>query len=86
VSCVIVTTRANEMLAPIHDRMPVVLPDAAWSTWLDPVERDLDRLARLLVPAPSDWFEAFPVSTRVNKADHNGPDLVEPVEPVTLFQ
>jgi putative SOS response-associated peptidase YedK len=86
VSCVIVTTRANEVLSPIHDRMPVVLPEDAWSTWLDPVEHDVDGLASMLAPAPSEWFEVYPVSTRVNKAENNGPDLVEPVEPVTLFQ
>jgi putative SOS response-associated peptidase YedK len=86
VSCVIVTTRANEVLTPIHDRMPVVLAEDAWSTWLDPDQRDVDQVAPLLVPAPSEWFEIFPVSTLVNKADNNGPDLVEPVAPTTLFQ
>jgi putative SOS response-associated peptidase YedK len=86
VSCVIVTTRANEVLAPVHDRMPVVLDEDAWATWLDPREHDLDRLAGLLVPAPSESFEVFPVSTRVSSADNNGPDLVERIEPATLFQ
>ncbi len=85
-SCVIVTTRPNEMLEPIHDRMPVVLGEDAWSTWLDPENHDLCRLAALLVPAPSEWLEAYPVSTRVNKASSNGPDLVDPIEPETLFQ
>ncbi len=85
VSCVIVTTRANDLLAPIHDRMPVVLPEEAWSTWLDPSRRDRATLEPLLVPAPSEWLEAFPVSTLVNKADNNGPELLAPVEPATLF-
>ncbi|MGZ8762345.1 MAG: SOS response-associated peptidase family protein, partial [Acidimicrobiia bacterium] len=67
-------------------RMPVVLGEDAWATWLDPVERDLDRLASLLGPAPSAWFEVFPVSMLVNKAANNGPDLVKRVEPVTLSQ
>jgi putative SOS response-associated peptidase YedK len=86
VSCVIVTTRANEVLAPVHDRMPVVLGEDAWPTWLDPEQHDLDRLVPLLAPAPSEWFEVFPVSPLVNKADNNGPDLVKPVESETLFQ
>jgi putative SOS response-associated peptidase YedK len=85
VSCVIVTTRANELLEPIHDRMPVVLDEGNWSEWLDPRAHDLDRLAAMLVPAPPEWFEVFPVSTLVNKADHNGPELVRPVESATLF-
>jgi putative SOS response-associated peptidase YedK len=85
-SCVIVTTRANAVLAPIHDRMPVVLDEDLWSGWLDPSEHDLDCLTSMLVPAPSEWFEVHPVSTRVNKAANNGPDLVSPVESSTLFQ
>lgn len=79
-SCVIVTTAANELLAPIHDRMPVVLPESAWAQWLDPEEHDVDALARLLVPAPSEWFEAYEVSTRVNNVRNNGPDLVRRLE------
>jgi putative SOS response-associated peptidase YedK len=78
-SCVIVTTAANEKLAPIHDRMPVVLPESAWSEWLDPDNRDTDALARLLVPAPSDEFLCYPVSTLVNKPDNQGPELLDPV-------
>ena len=50
-----------------------------------PREHDLDALAPLLAPAPSEWFEVFPVSTLVNKAANNGPELVTPVEPETLL-
>jgi putative SOS response-associated peptidase YedK len=85
VSCVIVTTRANDVLAPIHDRMPVVLPEDAWTPWLDPEEHDLDRLSTLLVPAPSSSFDVFPVSTLVNKADNNDAELVKPVGDVVRF-
>lgn len=81
-SAAIVTTAANEKLAPIHDRMPVVLPEAAWAEWLDPENRDTATLARLLVPAPSDDFLTYPVSTLVNKPDHQGPELLEPVEAI----
>jgi putative SOS response-associated peptidase YedK len=78
-TCVIITTEANELLAPIHDRMPVVLPRQAWGAWLDPAQRDLDRVQRLLVPSPASDLHAWPVSTRVNRADNEGPDLVVPV-------
>jgi putative SOS response-associated peptidase YedK len=78
-SCAIVTTDANEKLAPIHDRMPVVLPESAWSEWLDAANRDTERLARLLVPAPSADFICYPVSTLVNKPGNQGPELLEPV-------
>jgi putative SOS response-associated peptidase YedK len=86
-SCTIVTTAANEKLAPIHERMPVVLAEAAWSEWLDPDNRDTKTLARLLVPAPSEDFLAYPVSTLVNKPDNQGPELLdeiaEPAEPTS---
>ncbi len=78
-SCVIITTEPNDLVAPIHDRMPVVLPESAWDAWLDVENRDTASLGKLLVPLPASELEAWPVSTMVNKADHNGPELVEPV-------
>jgi putative SOS response-associated peptidase YedK len=84
-SCALVTTRANAVMEPVHDRMPVLLPESAWGTWLDPAIEDRAELEQLLVPAPDDEIELWPVSTRVNSADTNGPDLVERVEPDTLF-
>src|SRR4029079_5006303 len=77
-SCVIITTEPNELLAPIHDRMPVVLPETEWDTWLDVDTHDVAALHRLLVPLPARELEAWTVSTRVNKADNDGPDLIEP--------
>jgi putative SOS response-associated peptidase YedK len=79
-SCVIVTTDANELLRPVHDRMPVVLEPDVWDVWLDPDNDDLEELQALLVPAPEDLLELVPVSTRVNDVRNDGPDLVEPVE------
>ncbi len=79
-SCAIVTGPANELLAPIHDRMPIVLPASAWDQWLDPDEHDVAALGRMLVPAPAEWFEAYAVSTRVNNARNNGAALVERLE------
>jgi putative SOS response-associated peptidase YedK len=78
-TCAIVTTRANDLLAPIHDRMPVVLPEAAWDRWLDPKNEDLTTLEGLLVPAPDEWFEAYEVSTRVSKPENNDADLLQRV-------
>jgi putative SOS response-associated peptidase YedK len=80
----IVTTNANDLLAPVHDRMPVVLPDGAWERWLDPAE-SLEVLQALLVPASDDLFDTYIVSDRVNNADNDDPDLVRPVESDTLF-
>jgi putative SOS response-associated peptidase YedK len=84
-SCVIVTTRANALLEPLHTRMPVVLDEDAWDTWLDPETDDLDHLESLLVPAPDAWFDVYPVSTRVNTPDNNDADLVQRVAADTLL-
>ena len=74
------TTAANDLLAPIHARMPVVLAPEDWGTWLDPTT-GVDRAQGLLVPAPSEWFEAYPVSTLVNTVANDGPELLDPLPP-----
>jgi putative SOS response-associated peptidase YedK len=79
-SCAIVTTDANDTLAPLHDRMPVVLEARDWDRWLDPTADDVHALARLLVPASNELLVAYPVSSAVNSADNDGPELVERVE------
>ena len=79
-SFTIITTSANDMMSPIHDRLPVMLPDAAWHRWLDPGRVEGEALAELkglLVPSQEDWLELYPVSRRVNDVRNNGPDLVE---------
>jgi putative SOS response-associated peptidase YedK len=77
-TCAIVTTEANELMAPIHDRMPVVLAPESWAAWLDPAT-EADVVQGLMVPAPSEWFEAFPVSTLVNNVRNDGPELIDPL-------
>ena len=62
----ILTTAANAVLAPIHDRMPVILPPAEYARWLDPGLLDTDSLGPLLVPFPAEDMLALPVSPRVN--------------------
>jgi putative SOS response-associated peptidase YedK len=75
-TCSIVTTTANETVAPLHDRMPVILPPSAWDPWLDPINDDTVTLSHLLVPAPAALLTAHPVSSAVNSVRNNGPDLV----------
>lgn len=72
----IITTDANEMVRPLHDRMPVILHEADYETWLSPDIHDAPALSRLLVPYPAEETRVFPVSTRVNSAVNDGPDLV----------
>ena len=80
VSTAIVTTRANDALAGLHDRMPVVLAPGAWDRWLDPANDDVGDLARLLVPAPPELFELTAVRPLVNKVANEGATLIEPAE------
>jgi len=79
-SCTIVTGPANEAVAPVHDRMPVMLPPSAWDSWLDPDQHDLELLGRLLVPAPASLIELYPVSTDVNSVRNRGAHLLDRVE------
>jgi putative SOS response-associated peptidase YedK len=79
-TCAIVTTNANDKIAPLHDRMPVVLEERDWDRWLDPTATDTDELTQLLVPSADDLLVAYPVSSAVNSADNDGPELVERVE------
>lgn len=78
-SATIITTSANETMAPIHDRMPVLLPPSAWDEWLDPANADLETLGRLLVPAPPRILTMHPVATDVGNVRNRGPHLVDPV-------
>jgi putative SOS response-associated peptidase YedK len=82
-TCTIVTTEANDVVRPVHERMPVVLDESNWSEWLDEQNRDVVSLQRLLVPADARAFEAWPVSTLVNKADNNTPALLDRTEVVS---
>lgn len=78
-SATIVTTTANDTMATIHDRMPVILAPAAWDEWLDPANSDLETLGRLLVPAPPQLLRLHPVSTDVGNVRHQGSQLTDPV-------
>jgi len=82
-TCTIITTTANETMAPVHNRMPVILPPERWAEWLDPNMNDTDALAKLLVPAPASLLTLYPVSTGVNHVRNKGPELIMPVAELT---
>ena len=67
---------ANETLAPIHDRMPVLLPPAAWDDWLADTE-DLTTIEELMVPAPEGLLTLRPVTPAVNYVRNNGAHLLD---------
>ena len=77
-SCTIITTEPNELLATVHDRMPVILPPDAYDEWLDPRTKP-DRLRALLVPYPAEQMKGYPVSPRVNSPANNDPELILPI-------
>jgi putative SOS response-associated peptidase YedK len=77
-TCAIVTTRANELMAPIHDRIPVVLDRPDWGVWLDPGTGP-QGAQQLLQTPPSEWFEVYPVGSLVNSVRNDGPELLEPL-------
>ena len=79
----IVTCAANALIAPIHDRMPVVLDERAAEDWMNPREHDPVSLKRLLVPAPRDVLVMRPASPLVNGVKNEGPALLEYSETAT---
>jgi putative SOS response-associated peptidase YedK len=76
----IVTTSANELMEPVHDRMPVILPEDVVDLWLDPKEQDYEKLQKLLRPVSNDYLSARRVSQRANSVKNDDPSLIEPAE------
>ena len=70
-SCTLIVTQANPLMAPIHDRMPVILHQDDYTRWLDTGHVDPEALAALLKPYPGRELVAFPVSTHVNSPKHD---------------
>ena len=75
-SCTILTTSPNELMATLHDRMPVILSPGDYDRWLDPGVIDPDAVRDLLRPYARE-MRAHPVSSAVNNARHDGPELVK---------
>lgn len=79
-TCTILTGTPNELVAPIHDRMPIILQEEAWTPWLDPSANDTDELRALLGTFPAGQMTEHPVSTLVNKVQNKSADLITPLE------
>jgi putative SOS response-associated peptidase YedK len=75
----IITTDANELIKPLHDRMPVILHQGDFRLWLNPHEQDKGILLPILKPFPSEELEAYRVTPKVNSFKYNKPDNIEPV-------
>ncbi|AFZ13754.1 protein of unknown function DUF159 [Crinalium epipsammum PCC 9333] len=76
-SCTILTTEANQIMQPIHGRMPVILSSKDYDLWLDPSVQKSDLLQPLLLPYSAEEMTAYPVSTRVNKPMNDSPECIQ---------
>jgi len=79
-SCTIITTSPNELVAQLHERMPVVIPPGHYSEWLETRPLARHRLDELLQPHPPSGMEAFPVSTWVNSPVNDDPECVRRID------
>jgi putative SOS response-associated peptidase YedK len=79
-TCTIVTTEANALVKPIHDRMPLIVAPEHYARWLDPANADV---GDLIAPYPPAAMACYPVSPRVNSVRHDDASLLERAEPVT---
>jgi putative SOS response-associated peptidase YedK len=77
-SCTLITTEANGVVEPVHDRMPVILDPPGFDRWLDPNEQRIEVLKEMLAPLPDDWMTAHPVSRLVNNPRNENPRCIEP--------
>ena len=79
-TCTIITTRANELMESLHDRMPVILHPRDYKKWLDTSPQTPENLLPLIKPYPADIMSAYAVSTLVNKPANDSPELVVPLD------
>jgi putative SOS response-associated peptidase YedK len=79
ISCAIITTKPNELLSQVHNRMPVILHPGDFDTWLGS-EIETDDLSDLLKPFPNEYMKGYPVSTNVNSPSVDNPQLVEKLQ------
>ncbi len=78
-TCTIITTEPNELIRPIHSRMPAIVPRELEEFWLDPSPRGRAELERVLRPYKAEEMELFDVSPLVNSPSTDGPECLEPV-------
>ncbi len=82
-SATVITTRANTTMAPVHDRMPVLVPQTRWAEWLDPTNHDIEALSSLFDMSADCTLEIRPVSTDVNSTRNNYPELINETDPLS---
>lgn len=78
-SCTILTTKPNELVQPVHNRMPVILDADDYDVWLRSDGTQQDELQHLLRPAPPEILSAYPINTFVNRPTNEGPECIAPL-------
>ena len=78
-TCTIITTEANDVLKPVHERMPVILRSDSYDEWLDVKEKNTEKLQKFLVPYATDEMDSHVVSKSVNIPDIDSAELIEPL-------
>ena len=78
-SCALMTTDSNELMAPIHNRMPVIVDPARYDEWLDPMQQEVTKLNALLRPYPAGEMMVYPINRFVNNAYFDDPRCIEPL-------
>lgn len=78
-SCTLLTTEANDLMRPIHHRMPVILSPKDYELWLDPEVKKPELLQPLLHPYPTEQMTAYPVSKLVNKPTNDSADCINSI-------
>jgi putative SOS response-associated peptidase YedK len=78
-TCTIITCGPNELIEPLHDRMPVILHESDWPSWLGETTTSGADLKELLAPYPADQMELWPVDKRVGNVKNEGPELAVPI-------
>lgn len=80
-TCTILTTEPNVLVAPIHDRMPVILRPEDYELWLDPGVVNPNRVSDCLQPFDARLMKKYPVSARVNRSENDGPECGQEITP-----
>ena len=78
-TCTIITTTANQLIRPIHERMPVIIPKDKEDLYLDPTIHDAEALLALLKPYPAEEMELWEVSPRMNRPGYDSPENILPI-------
>ena len=79
-SCTVITTEPNDLVRPLHDRMPAILRASQYDQWLGKTSADPSQLQSLLNPHPIDEMTMYPVGTHVNSPSHDTPACIDPLQ------